>query len=202
MRGGIDGQPDLASQDPGHDHDQIAPASKASSTTSSIRGRVTSTSDKKPRRPPASRRNSTHPNTVSKFRPEFSVDDNQSEVEEDLNTQRIRGTIPGSTSYSQMRRHSLLRKRPTVGGPADDEEMERPEIGEEDELGEGEGGEGSGDESYEPSEADSVESFTLKVGSPVKVIEPITNIKPFLGPATSNQRDTPIRYSYLETCTV
>lgn len=107
-----------------------------------------------------SRRNSTHPNTVPKTRPEFSVDDNQSEVEEDLNTQRVRGT---STSYSQMRRHSLLRRRPTAGGPADDEEMECPEVGGEDEEGEGEGDGGSGDESYEPSEADSVESFTLKV---------------------------------------
>ncbi|RPB20762.1 hypothetical protein L211DRAFT_506489 [Terfezia boudieri ATCC MYA-4762] len=147
---------DPASQDVGHDHDQIAQTSKASSTTSSIRGQ------KKSRRPPASRRNSTHPNTVPKIRPGFSVDDNQSEVEEDLNTQRIRGTIPGSTSYSQMRRHSLLRRRPTIGVPAEDEEIERPEAGEEEEQGEGEGDDGSGDDSYEPSEADSVESFTLK----------------------------------------
>ena len=160
---GIDERPEItdpASQDAGHDHDQdqFAPTSKASSTTSSIRGH------KKSRRPPASRRNSTHPNTVPKIRPEFSVDDNQSEVEEDLNTQRIRGTIPGSTGYSGMRRHSLMRRRQTIGGAADDEEMERPEVGEEDEQGSGEGDDGSGDESYEPSEADSVESFTLKVG--------------------------------------
>ncbi|KAF8427853.1 Sodium/calcium exchanger protein-domain-containing protein [Tirmania nivea] len=145
-----------ASQDAGHDHDQIAPTPKTSSTTSSIRGH------KKSRRPPASRRNSTHPNTVPKIRPEFSVDDNQSEVEEDLNTRKIRGTIPGSTSYSQMRRHSMLRRRPAIRGPADDEEMERSKISGEVEHSEDEGSNGSGDESYEPSEADSVESFTLK----------------------------------------
>lgn len=151
---------DNATQDALHDH---IPTSKASSTTSSIRGRVTSTSDKRTRRPAASRRTSTHPNT--KPRPEFSVDDNESEVEEDLNTQRIRATVPGSTSFAQMRRQSLLRRRSTAIGSAaaaDDEHTEHSDMGEDDGEGEDEGEEGTDDESYEPSEADSVESFTLK----------------------------------------
>ena len=141
------------------------PTSKASSTTSSIRGRVTS-SDKKPRRPTVSRRGSTLPNTIHKPRPEFSVDDNESEVEEDLQTQRVRGTL-GSTSYSAMRRHSLLRRRSTAIGAhslPEGEPSEHSDSGEEGQTEHEDADEhGSGDESYEPSEADSVESFTLKV---------------------------------------
>lgn len=166
----LDGRPDFlepAAQDAAHGHDHI-PISKASSTTSSIRGRVTSASDKKSRRPAGSRRNSTHPNTISKPRPEFSVDDNESEIEEDLNTQRIRGAIQGSTSYSQMRRHSLLRRRTTAGGAGEDEHTEHSDAGEIDNEVEIEGEEGEGTGSYAPSEADSVESFTLKVGDRMK----------------------------------
>lgn len=158
---------DATPQDAYEHGDQI-PVSKASSTTSSVRGRVTSTSvsDIKTRRPAAPRRTSTHASTVQKLRPEFSVDDNESEVEEDLNTQRIRASGPGSSSHSQMRRHSLLRRRPTgLGAPLDDTRSEHSDAVEDDEAGddevEGHGGEENN--SYASSDADSVESFTLKV---------------------------------------
>lgn len=112
------------------------------------------------------------------------MDDETNEVEVD---QEYRQRGQGSTGYAAMRRHSqLLRRRNTQ--PAvlsnvdsmDDEGMQIPETGVpiEEQSGDDDGGledreeeeveEGTvkADE-YEPSEADSVESFTLKVSSTI-----------------------------------
>ena len=155
---------DTAPQDAYEHGDQI-PVSKASSTTSSVRGRVTSTSisDIKTRRPVAPRRTSTHTSIVQRPRPEFSVDDNESEIEEDLNTKRIRASGPGSTSHSQMRRHSLLRRRQTGLGPSFDDTRSEHSDAVEGEAGDEAEGLGEDNNSYASSDADSVESFTLKV---------------------------------------
>ncbi|KAF8473125.1 Sodium/calcium exchanger protein-domain-containing protein [Kalaharituber pfeilii] len=137
--------------------------SRASSSNSSTRGRVTS-SDKKARRPTTSRKGSTLP-THNKPRPEFSVDDNQSEVEEDLHTHKVLSSIHGTTSYTQMRRHSLLRRRGTGGGAlsvAEDEHSEHSDSGDNAPQDHDDDQDAGRDRSYAPSEADSVESFTLK----------------------------------------
>lgn len=114
-------------------------------------------------------------------RQEFSVDDETNEVEVD---QEYRQRGQGSTGYAAMRRHSqLLRRRNTQStvlsnvDSTDDEGTETPDTGvpieeqsgdddgeEEDEEEEVDEGTVKADE-YEPSEADSVESFTLKVSS-------------------------------------
>lgn len=149
-----------------YEHGDHIPVSKASSTTSSVRARVTSTSasDLK-RRPTIARRTSAHASTAQRLRPEFSVDDNESEIEVDLSTQRIRPSGPGGTSHSQMRRHSLLRRRSTgPGAPIDDTRSEHSDVVEDDEAGDDEAEDlGEENNSYAPSDADSVESFTLKV---------------------------------------
>lgn len=107
------------------------------------------------------------------------MDDETNEVEVDLE-HRQRGQ--GSTSYAAMRRHSqLLRRRntqPTVLSnvdSTDDEGAETSDTGApiEEQSGEDEGEEDRGEadegtvkaDEYEPSEADSVESFTLKVSN-------------------------------------
>lgn len=107
------------------------------------------------------------------------MDDETNEVEVD---QEYRQRGQGSTGYAAMRRHSqLLRRRNTAAlsnvDSTDDEGTQTPDTGvpvEEqsgDDDGEGEDGEEEVDEGtvkadeYEPSEAGSVESFTLKVSS-------------------------------------
>ncbi|KAH8154306.1 uncharacterized protein LAJ45_02074 [Morchella importuna] len=144
--------------------------SRTSSAASSLRGRFSS-SDKKPRRPSATRRASTL------FQPhkgqEFSVDDETDEVEVDLE-QKQRGH--GGTGYTAMRRHSnILRRRGTqplpnvdstddegdsteTAGPIEEQSGEDEEEQQDD--GEEEGTVRADD--YEPSDAGSVESFTLK----------------------------------------
>ncbi|PWW72990.1 hypothetical protein C7212DRAFT_354220 [Tuber magnatum] len=104
-------------------------------------------------------------------RQEFSVDDETDEVEEDLG-QRHRG-VAGSTGFAAKRRHSqLLRRRTTPQtilsnvGSIDDETMSQQDDspGEEQETEEeGDGEEGTvRGETYQASDAGSVESFTLK----------------------------------------
>lgn len=107
-------------------------------------------------------------------RQEFSVDDETDEVEVDLE-QKQRGH--GGTGYTAMRRHSnILRRRGTqplpnvdstddegdsteTAGPIEEQSGEDEEEQQDD--GEEEGTVRADD--YEPSDAGSVESFTLKV---------------------------------------
>ncbi|KAI5794450.1 Sodium/calcium exchanger protein-domain-containing protein [Peziza echinospora] len=147
-----------------HDRSSNKQTSRASSAASSNRGKVLS-ADKKTRRPALSRRGSAVPTSYQKAHPEFSVDDNESEVEEDLQSRTL-SSIHGSTGYSQMRRQAQLRRRATgvdVIEEGDGDVTERFDSDEEDEANDGaEVEQAVGDESYEPSEADSAESFTLK----------------------------------------
>ncbi|RPA91932.1 hypothetical protein L873DRAFT_1711994 [Choiromyces venosus 120613-1] len=141
--------------------------STTSSAASSLRGRISSP-DKKTRRPSTTRRTSTvgQPHKGQ----EFSVDDETDEVEEDLG-QRHRGAA-GSTGFAAMRRHSQLLRRRMAPQTAlsnvdslDDESTSQPDDppsgDQETEEEDGEEGTVRG-ETYEASEADSVESFTLK----------------------------------------
>lgn len=173
--------------------------SRTSSAASSLKERFSSP-DRRPRRPSATRRTSTafqpHKGWDSPSTPlyttkgvqrkltslclgsqEFSVDDETTEVEVDLE-QKQRGH--GSTGYAAMRRHSqLLRRRntqPTILSNVDstDDEDTQPietTVPIEEQSGEEEGEEGEDGaeegtvkaDEYEPSDAGSVESFTLKV---------------------------------------
>ena len=169
-------------------------ASRLSRSSSKSSLRVTSPDrDRKARRPSTQRRSSSvaqpHKGYAARIRfnytrkcstmranivlrrQEFSAEDEPEEVEEDWGIQRIRPQ--GSTGFSGMRRRSqLLRRRATHGV---DEALEggvpaRPEAGtgppvEEDGAEPEEGTVRADSDSYEASEAGSVESFTLKVSS-------------------------------------
>ncbi|KAI5778945.1 Sodium/calcium exchanger protein-domain-containing protein [Geopyxis carbonaria] len=136
------------------------------SSQSSIRDRVASP-ERRPPRPPTARRTSSA--THLHKRKGFSADDETSEIEEDWEHQRATAaSVHGSTGYSTMRkrRSQLLRRRGTQTARSTVEESvdeEPPSSAEADDENEHEHEEGTvRADSYEPSEAGSVESFTLK----------------------------------------
>jgi Ca2+:H+ antiporter len=142
------------------------------------------------------RKSSTMYANIVLRRQEFSAEDEPEEVEEDWEIQRIRPQ--GSTGFSGMRRRSqLLRRRATQQLAGVDDASEggvpaRPEAGtgppaEEDEAEPEEGTVRADSDSYEASEAGSVESFTLKVSSKFPLICPSERfgVDCCLGPPTS-----------------
>ncbi|KAL7276660.1 hypothetical protein RUND412_000320 [Rhizina undulata] len=149
----------------------ISRRSRNSSPSSSTR-ELASSLERRPRRPSATRRSSSiiQPHKGQ----EFSVDDEPSEVEGDLEQKQrnLAQTGHGSTGYGGMRRRSqLLRRRATqhtvlsnvesVDDEAEIQSTNAPDDVEQNDSDEEDNGTVRGG-SYPSSEADSVESFTLK----------------------------------------
>jgi hypothetical protein len=138
------------------------------------------------------------------IRQEFSAEDEPDEVEED---QRARtASSVASTAFSGARRRSQgLRRRttqsvlPNAQGDLDEEssEHESSTMPQSSEQPDAEVEEGTmRAESYEPSDAGSVNSFTLKVVR--SSLRYSTATDSCLGSATSYQPDPPIRHQDLE----
>lgn len=140
------------------------PSPMPPSSTQSPQVRTQSPERAPPRPKPARRMSSKLPQRGQ----EFSVDDDESEILQDLRKQKMQRTLSrtASTGFSAMRRMPSMRRRLTTVTVREDEEAEdtsEQEAIADDTAAENDDGSETDDSDFAASDAGTVDSFTLKV---------------------------------------